>query len=406
MKTIQELYEKRMRLIGEMRKLVDGAKDGVMSAEVKAQYDSIDNEQESLGEQMERLRSLEEAERSMQKPSREVVTTQSSKGDNQERAKNLRRAMLCDYIMRGDVAYGMRNAMELRSLNAGDVQEGGAFATPADFVQEVLTAERNNTFMPDLCTVYTTNASTLGYPSIETEFDDFKWTTELSTGTLDQTMRTGRREFKPYDAAKRVKVSRNLLAGSLVPVDQVLIDAMAYKRAVTKEKGYLTGSGAAQPLGVFTAAAEGVPTSQDEAGSNGTTTLHPDTFFDVAFGLKEGHRGKSTWIMHRLVYKAARLLKDGNGQYIWQPGLNGSPDTLVDRPVKLSEYAPSTMTTGLYVAVLGNFKKYAIVDRVNVESIQILNELYAETNEVGYITRFSGDGMPVAAEAFVRMKMG
>ena len=39
--------------------------------------------------------------------------------------------------------------------------------------------------------------------------------------------------------------------------------------------------------------------------------------------------------------KAIRKLKDGQGQYLWQPSLTaGTPDTLLNRPVYTSAYAP------------------------------------------------------------------
>jgi hypothetical protein len=38
--------------------------------------------------------------------------------------------------------------------------------------------------------------------------------------------------------------------------------------------------------------------------------------------------------------------------------------------------------------------------------VQKLVELYAETNEDGFIGRMESDGMPVLAEAFARLKLG
>jgi hypothetical protein len=34
-----------------------------------------------------------------------------------------------------------------------------------------------------------------------------------------------------------------------------------------------------------------------------------------------------------------------------------------------------------------------------------LNELYAETNQIGYIARKEGDGMPVLKNAFARVQL-
>jgi HK97 family phage major capsid protein len=45
------------------------------------------------------------------------------------------------------------------------------------------------------------------------------------------------------------------------------------------------------------------------------------------------------------------------------------------------------------------------VDGLNLE-LQRLEELYAETNQVGIVGRYEGDGMPVLEEAFVRVKLG
>jgi HK97 family phage major capsid protein len=73
-------------------------------------------------------------------------------------------------------------------------------------------------------------------------------------------------------------------------------------------------------------------------------------------------------------------------------------------PVFVSEYAPNTFTTGLYVGIIGDFSFYWTADALDF-SIQRLNELYAATNQTGFIGRLESDGMPVLEEAFVRVKL-
>ena len=84
--------------------------------------------------------------------------------------------------------------------------------------------------------------------------------------------------------------------------------------------------------------------------------------------------------------------------------LEGEPDRLLGRPVMMSEYAPNTMTTGLYCGILGDFSNYWIADALDMQ-VQRLVELYAESNQVGFIGRLETDGMPVLAEAFARVKL-
>jgi HK97 family phage major capsid protein len=70
----------------------------------------------------------------------------------------------------------------------------------------------------------------------------------------------------------------------------------------------------------------------------------------------------------------------------------------------MSEYAPNTFTTGLYVGLIGDWSQYWIVDALDL-TIQRLVELYAETNQTGFIGRMETDGAPVLAEAFARVKL-
>ena len=54
--------------------------------------------------------------------------------------------------------------------------------------------------------------------------------------------------------------------------------------------------------------------------------------------------------------------------------------------------------------MLADFSHYWIADALTLE-FQLLNELYAETNQVGLIGRLESDGMPVLEEAFVRVTL-
>ena len=77
---------------------------------------------------------------------------------------------------------------------------------------------------------------------------------------------------------------------------------------------------------------------------------------------------------------------------------------LIGQPIFMSEYVPNTFTTGQYVGLIGDLSYYWIADALDMQ-IQALFELYAESNQVGYIARMETDGMPVLAEAFARVKL-
>jgi len=66
---------------------------------------------------------------------------------------------------------------------------------------------------------------------------------------------------------------------------------------------------------------------------------------------------------------------------------------------------PNTFTTGLYVGLIGDLNFYWIADALDF-TVQVVDQLYAATNQTGYFGRLESDGMPVLSEAFARVTLG
>lgn len=295
---------------------------------------------------------------------------------------------------------------ERRALQADSDIYGGFTVAPQKFITKLIKSMDNNTFVRGLATVIKVNkAASLGVPSLDNDPADPIWTAEVATGDEDSTMSFGKRELNPHPLAKRIKVSEKLLRVSTISIESLVRERLAYKSAVVQENVFLNGHGNNQPLGLFTASDNGITTSQDVSTDNTTTAITCDGLINALYDLKEGYQRNASWIFHRDAIKMIRKLKDGDGQYIWNPGITTDrPATILDRPYHISEYAPNTFTTAQYVGLIGDIKHYWIAEALNMR-IQRLNELYAEANKVGYILRAELDGQPVLAEAFRRIKL-
>lgn len=296
---------------------------------------------------------------------------------------------------------------EARALQADSDTQGGFLVTPVQFVQMLIKAIDNEVFMRGLSTVQTVQtAESLGAPSLDADPADPAWTPEIGPASEDSTMAFGNRELTPHKLTKLIKVSNKLLRLTTGGAEQIVVDRLAYKFGVTQENAFLNGSGAGQPLGVFTASANGITTSQDVSEDNDATKITADGLINALFDLKSGYMDNATWGFHRDAVKMIRKLKTGEGQYIWQAGLQaGVPSMILDRPYFMSEYAPNTFTTGQYVGIVGDFSHYWIADAELLE-MQRLVELYAANDQTGFLGRSWTDGMPVLAEAFRRVKLG
>lgn len=293
---------------------------------------------------------------------------------------------------------------QVRALNAGHDPEGGFLVAPKQFVQELLQRVDDEVPLRGLATVQQlTTSESLGVPTLETDLNDAEWTSEIGTGSQDDALRFGERELSPNPLAKQVRISRKLLRVAAMSPETIVRDRLAYKFALTQEKAYMTGDGNKKPLGLFVASADGISTGRD-VSTGLATGFTGDGLIDAKYTLKGQYWRNARWLFHRFAVRDIRKLKDGNQQYIWQPGLvGGAPDLILDLPYVVSEFVPSTFTTGQYVGMLADFKKYWIVDALQFE-IQRLVELYATSNQIGLIGRAESDGMPVLEEAFVRLK--
>jgi HK97 family phage major capsid protein len=400
-----ELREQRHKLIVDARELLEKAESEKrsLSQEEDAQYQKMFSDAEELKKRAERIESLEKEEKeALEIRGVTFADRKEVEKSEKEDEKEVRSRAFKNYILGG---FNSLKPEESRALQMDVNDKGGFLVAPQEFMSSVLQKVDDLLFIRNVATVFQLNgAHSLGYPSLETDPADADWTgeiTEAAEGTLD----FGKRELKPHPLSKLVKVSRKLIRHSTQSVEAIVSERMAYKLAVPQEKGFLVGTGANQPLGVFTASANGISTGRDVSTGNTTSAVTFDGLKSAKGALKRQYRSAAQWVMHRDLHTQITKIKDGEGRYIWQDSVVAhEPDVLLGFPVNESEYAPNTFTTGQYVAVLGNWSFYHIAESLRVE-MQRLDELFARTNQIGFITRSEIDGMPALEEAFVRVKL-
>lgn len=402
MSKITQLRERRAKAFSDAREIVTKAEteNRDLLAEESERFDKFMAEGEELRTQIDRLESLELRESELRERPEPLRVVGGSPVE--DRAAELRNTAFRGFL-RGGVSSITPD--ERRALQADLDTSGGYLVAPQQFVTTLIQAVKNATFFRGLATVYSVpNADSLGAPALDTDVADPTWVSELSTGSADTALAFGKRELRPHPMAQRILVSRTLLRKAAEP-EMIVRDRLAYKGAVVQENAFLNGTGANQPLGVFTASTAGISTGRDVSTGNATTSIKFDGLLEAKYTLKGNYWGGARWIFHRDAMKQIAKLKDGDGQYIWRPNVvAGEPDSVLGIPALMSEYAPSTFTAGLYVGILGDFSNYWIADAMDMQ-IQRLDELYAATNQVGFITRAETDGMPVLEEAFVRVKL-
>jgi HK97 family phage major capsid protein len=296
---------------------------------------------------------------------------------------------------------------ERRDVTMSPNSAGGYLLAPVKTSEDVVKQCDNLVFIRPRARMYKVdNAQALGVRQMTTRVSDPAWTTEVGQLTPETSLAFNRRDLTPNLLAKLVTESVRLLISG-VDVESIINEELAYKFSVAQENAFLNGSGAGQPLGAFVASASGIPATQDYP-STGAATFTADDLIGMRYFIKQPYltdMKKAAWIFNRTIVAKIRTLKDSYGQYLWRPGFaENAPDTILDIPYGVSEYAPNTVATGNYAGILGNWGYYAIAELKDLW-IQRLNERYADINEVGFIGRTYLDAAPVLGEAFVRLKL-
>lgn len=394
-KEILDLKEKRVKALEDSKAIYAKYEGKEMPAEEKSKMDAFDAEFDTITAKITDGEKRLERERIAGEKEPEGTPTAKTKTEVVDAFRN--------YIVNGTPqAYEIYNA-----LSQSNPTQAGFLVAPEQFVTELIKDLTDATFMRQKARVLPPlkGAQSLGYPTRTAGMSSFAWGTETSAPTADAALAFGKREFKPRPATSEILISKTLVR-NVANADALIRGEIAEEIAAQLETAYMLGTGAGQPLGLFVASADGIPTSRDVATGNTATEIKFDGLIEAQYSVKQVHQAVCEWIFHRDALKQIRKLKDGAGQYIWQASMQmGQPDMLLGKPVNMSEYAPNTFVANAYVGMYGDYKQYWIVDSLLME-IQALMELYARTNQIDYISRLETDGAPIMPTAFARVKLG
>jgi HK97 family phage major capsid protein len=308
------------------------------------------------------------------------------------------------------LSVGERNLTpeERAALQSDDNEQAGYLLASEQLAAGILKEVDDEVFVRRYAKVHTVpEATSLGIRRRTARMSSFAFGQELQVATADSALKYGKKVLNPHHLTGQILVSRDLARRASVLMAEINYE-MGRNAGEVMEDKYFTGTGAQEPLGVFTASTDGISTGRDSV-TGSSTSITADGLINAKYALKAAYRnrtgvGAPRWLFHRDAIKIIAKLKDTTNQYLWQPGLQeGQPDRLLNMPIDESERAPATFTTGLYVGLLACWQYYEIADALDME-MQVLYELYAQTNQIAYVGRLKTDGMPTLEEAFVRLK--
>lgn len=382
--SLKELQDKKQKLIADARSLVEAAVNSgaPLTSEDKEKIDKLRSEAAGLGELIRQAEELEAEDRAL---ARSIVPP-SQRGGGRERADTT----AADDAFRHYVMTGETREQSLTG------SEGGYTVKPdTSFYGRVMEAMKNwqGVELAPVTTLNTTTGASLPIPTDDDTANVGVLVAEEGSHASGTAVTMGQKTLSSYLlSSKIVKVSWQLLRDSELDWAGFLARKFAMRLGRGKNAYLTTGTGSAQPQGVQYASTTG-----RTCASGYTTSPHPDDLLRLFHAVDVAYRGPASgWMMNDGTALILRLLKDGDGQYLWRAGLTeGQPDRLLTKPVYINPDMPA-MTAGLKPIVFGDYSTYYVRNVQGIEVVR-LNELYAANGQVGFMAFLRFDGALIDA---------
>lgn len=397
--TITEMRDKRKKLIETMDSFLDThQKDGSLSAEDDAVYNGMEREINTLTNDIHRMERRAEIEAELEKPVSKPLTgkpmSNSPAEDDEQtgvKAKAYKKSFwnaMREKHIRPEV---------LNALQEGTDSEGG-YLVPDEFEHTLVEALEEENIFRKLAHVINTASGDRKIPVVATK-GTASWVDEEGSITESDDSFT-QVSIGAYKLGTLIKVSNELLHDSVFDLEKYISKEFARRIGTKEEDSFFNGDGDGKPVGIF----NGTGGAQVGVTAASTSAITADEIIDLFYSLGAPYRKKAVWVVNDATVKSIRKLKDGNGNYLWQPALTSdTPDTLLGRPVYTSSAVP-TIASGKKVIAFGDFNYYWIADRQG-RVFKKLSELYATTDQTGFVATQRVDGKLILPEAIKVLQM-
>lgn len=283
--------------------------------------------------------------------------------------------------------------LEKKALNTGDPEDGG-YAVAVEMDREIAELARDDVVMRQECRVVPVGG--VGYQKL------------VNLGGTGSGW-VGETDPRPETSTSKLQIIKPIWGeiyanpqATQTMLDDVFFDAESWlgteaqtEFSEQEEAAFSYGDGVNKPRGLFATPTEAKGDKELAFGKLQHVltkgALSGDDLIRMVHALRKRYRAGAKWMMNNLTLEACRLLKDGQGNYLWRPGLElDMPALLIGYAVAENEEMPD-IAKGKQPLAFGNFKRaYTIFDRMGT---RVLRDPFTHKPFVGFYTTKRVGGM-------------
>ncbi|WHX19823.1 phage major capsid protein [Streptomyces malaysiensis subsp. malaysiensis] len=392
MPTSVELRQQRAGVVESMRAITERAEgeNRGLNAEERQSYDGHEADFRSLSERIERIEAEEQRAAQMAEPIRRGTgrPDDGGRGTDEQRARE-RRAAFFQALRRGS-----RLAPEQRALVENTA---GEILVPEDLETEIMRALPALTVVRGMASQRPTTSDRIRRRSLSEVAVGWGKLETNEQNLTDSMPSTPTEEFTYIeDLYGLAKIGEDELDDSDVNLEAFVRDSFARAVGEAEDTAFTVGTGHSnhQPIGFMTTGG-GVSTVAAAAAA----AIAVDDLKKLIYAVPAQYRRNGRFAMSSTTELAISILKDGNGQYLWQPSVQaGRPNTFLGYALENQEDI-AAVAASARSAIFGDFNAgYRIYDRQGM-TVKVLDQLYAEDGMIGWKIRMRVGGDVVRPDA-------
>lgn len=369
---------------------------GLGVAELKEKQDKIDAGMEASEAKMlavtEANVSLEAKTLELRKELDEMKSAIERSGGSLEgeKVEDLHAKALDFYLHNTDI----NMSAEQKAL-ATDNDPGAGFLLSPAVTDNMTTFMRETSAMRSYADVLTISAPDYVI-SLDNDEVSGNWVGEKENRGETSTPIVQTKRIVPYELAAEPKATQRILDDAAINIEQWLANKVSRKFARMENSAFVAGDGVEKPRGFLDYDA-GVVTGTssqeliEQISSGDANFITADALLDMEGGLKDEYIANANFFLKRTSVSAIRKLKDGQGNYLWSPGLDGKTGpTIMGYGYARFDDMPAQAAGALSVA-FGDMKEaYQIIDR---KGIRVMRDPLTSRGFVKFYTtkRVGGD---------------
>lgn len=282
------------------------------------------------------------------------------------------------------------------ALNKGADDEGGYLA-PIEWDRTITDKLIEVSPMRQIAQVQT--ISTAGFKKLyNLRGTSSGWVGETTARTETNTPEFGSLTFTPGEIYANPAATQQMLDDAEINLESWLATEVETEFSYQEGLAFISGNGTNKPYG-FLEFVDGQAQAAlhplgaiEKVDAASAADLDSDELLDLVYALPTAFTGNARWVMNRTTQGLVRKLKDGDGNYLWQPTyVAGQPAQVAGYPVTEMPAMPDVAADALPIA-FGDFQRgYLIVDRTGV---RVLRDPYSNKPYVMfYTTKRVGGGV-------------